>query len=103
MTLPTDVDLDDTHRCPRGIVCQSCGYETSHPTVTTVTTMLGVYCVTVCPRDLREGNPPPAIAASSVVRLVLAHCEHLGIDPDDMADILATEAASQPARNGHAL
>lgn len=95
MTLPTDVDLDDTHRCPCGIVCQSCGYESAHPTVTTVTTMLGVYCVTVCPRCLSEGNAPAAQAASTVVRLVLSHCLHLGIDADDMADILATEAATQ--------
>lgn len=84
------VDLHDTENCPLRDRCQSCGYQRPGLTVTTASTALGVHCTTACPDCLAAGIAPP-LPPSSVVRLVMDHCGHLGIDADEMADQLQAE------------
>lgn len=83
----TEVDLDDVSRCPRGHRCESCGTEHAELDVRTADTPLGVFCVTLCPRCASASTPPP-VAIGTAVRLVTQHCEHLGIDVDEMAAAL---------------
>lgn len=78
------VDLDDTTNCPLGHRCESCGAAGNGVTVQTATTPLGVLCLTMCPRCSRSTVAPP-LAVGTVVRLVMQHCEQLGIDADEMA------------------
>ncbi len=80
-------DLYDTSRCPRGHRCESCGVEASDLAVTTADTMLGVLCLTMCERCAQATVSPP-VAVGTAVRLVCQHCEHLGIDLDEMAAAL---------------
>jgi hypothetical protein len=91
-TLSTDVH--DTSDCPLGHRCESCGAERTDLALTTASTPLGVLCVTLCPTCLASGIAPP-IAIGTAVRLVGAHCEHLGITVDDMADAIAEGEASR--------
>jgi hypothetical protein len=84
-------DLDDTSRCPSGDRCEGCGV-TEELTVCTASTGAGVMCLTLCPSCL-----PPAMAPVTAALLVGAHCEHLGIDLDEMAAGPAAEA--QPGKS----
>lgn len=76
-------DLNDTSRCPKGHRCESCGAADKRVAVKTLTTPLGVLCLTLCPRCAGSQVPPP-ITVGTVVRLVAQHCEHLGIDCNEM-------------------
>ena len=79
------VDLDDTSRCPLGHRCESCGAERDDLAICTVELgPLGVACLTMCPRCAGSDVAPP-VAVGTAVRLVMQHCEHLGIDADQMA------------------
>lgn len=89
----TRIDLDDTSRCPCGHRCEACGTEHGDLTVTTAHTPLGVMCVTLCPDCLASGIAPP-VAITTAVRLVGQHCEHLGIDVDQMAAELDAEGGA---------
>src|SRR5689334_7539277 len=87
-------DVHDVSPCPLGHRCESCGVESSDLAVTTASTPLGVLCVSLCPTCLASGIAPP-IAIGTAVRLVAAHCEHLGITVDDMADAIAESEAAR--------
>jgi len=78
------VNLDDITNCPLGHRCESCGTAGNGVTVQTATTPLGVLCLTLCPRCAVSTAAPP-LAVGTVVRLVMQHCMHLGIDADQMA------------------
>jgi hypothetical protein len=56
--------------------------------VATADTALGVLCLTLCPRCAVPNVAPP-VSVGTAVRLVGQHCAHLGIDVDEMAEILA--------------
>lgn len=81
------VDPNDTSRCPLGVRCESCGVERADLTVETATTPLGVLCLTLCPRCAAADMAPP-IAVGTAARLVGQHCEHLGIDLDEMSEAM---------------
>jgi hypothetical protein len=82
------VNLDDTSRCPLGVRCESCGAERDDLAVCTVALdRLGVACLTLCPRCASSDVTPP-VSVGTAVRLVLQHCEHLGITADDMDALL---------------
>ena len=79
------VNLDDTSRCPLGHRCEACGAErTDLAVVTVVLDVLGVACLTLCPRCAGSGVVPP-VSVGTAVRLVAQHCGHLGITVDEMA------------------
>ena len=84
------IDLDDVERCPLGHRCESCGVERADLQVRTVTTPLGVMCLTLCPRCAGSGVVPP-VSLGTAVRLTAQHAEHLGIDLDEMAAAMEAE------------
>lgn len=86
------VNLDDTSRCPLGHRCESCGAERDDLAVATANTPLGVLCLTLCPRCAAATMAPP-VSVGTANRLVLAHCHHLEITPDQMAEQLKRPTA----------
>ena len=80
-------DLDDTSRCPLGHRCESCGIEGNDLAVSTATSRLGVMCLTLCRRCAAYDDVLP-VTVGTAVKLVLQHCIHLGIDADEMDEIL---------------
>jgi hypothetical protein len=85
------IDLDDRSRCPMAKRCESCGHADDLD-VATFGTRIGVYCLTVCGTCVAASRFPTGWAATAA--LVLRHCEHLGLDLDQMAAALETEAGS---------
>jgi hypothetical protein len=82
------IDQDNTDRCPRGVRCEACGREGNDLAVTTAELgPLGIACLTLCP-SCRTSNVAPPVAVGTAVRLVVQHCEHLGITADEMAEAL---------------
>lgn len=82
--------VDDTDNCPLLDHCATCG-STDELAVATIETPVGVYCTTLCGdcgEDARVNRPPGWAAAMD---LVARHCEHLGVDLDEMAALLETE------------
>ena len=45
---------------------------------------LGVACLTLCPRCANSDVVPP-VSVGTAVRLVMQHCDHLGVTVDQMA------------------
>ena len=87
-----DINLDDTTHCPLGDQCWVCG-TTDDLAVAIYGTALGVYCDTLCGECAHAGTAPRGLAATTVMFLVMVHCEHLGIDIDQMAAVLDAEQA----------
>jgi hypothetical protein len=79
--------LGPSRRCPRAGRCQACG-TTRHLEVATYQTPVGVFCATVCDRCVDAGTAPPVRSWPGAVERVGAHCQHLGIDVDQMAALL---------------
>jgi hypothetical protein len=85
------LDFGDTSRCPRGHRCEACGAERTDLAVLTVALdVLGVACLTLCPRCAGSSVVPP-VSVGTAVRLVAQHCGHLGITVDQMAEALETD------------
>jgi hypothetical protein len=79
------VDLDNTANCPVGHRCESCGVESGDLAVETATSgRLGVLCLTLCRRCASFDDQIP-VSVGTAVRLVMQHCQHLGITADEMA------------------
>jgi hypothetical protein len=79
--------LGPSPRCSRAGRCEACG-GTRALEVATYQTPVGVFCATVCRRCLRTHHPPPVRSWGQACERVGAHCQHLGIDLDQMADLL---------------
>jgi hypothetical protein len=80
--------LGPTVGCPLGGLCEACG--SSHRlAVATYQTPVGVFCATVCRACMAAGNPPPVRSWGQACERVGAHCQHLGIDLDQMGTLLA--------------
>jgi hypothetical protein len=73
--------------CPRADRCEACG-TTRALEVATYETPVGVFCATVCGQCLSLGMAPPVRSWGQACERVGAHCQHLGIDLDQMADLL---------------
>lgn len=69
-------DLTDTSNCPEGGRCESCGIEADDVVVCTVTTELGVMCLSLCERCATSDVPPP-IHVGTAARLVVQHLAHV--------------------------
>jgi hypothetical protein len=78
--------LGPSRRCPRAGRCEACG-ATRALEVATYQTPVGVFCATVCNRCVDTRNPPVRSWGQACER-VGAHCQHLGIDLDQMAALL---------------
>ena len=89
--LPAD-PLAPSPDCPLAGRCQACGGVGGRDLeVATYQTPVGVFCATVCGRCVDAGKAPPVRAWGQACELVCQHCGHLGIDLDQMADILQAE------------
>jgi hypothetical protein len=90
----TALNLDDTTNCPLGDRCAHCG-TTGGLVVATFDTPIGVLCRTICGTCAADDAPRNpfrfSLELNHVVRMVCDHCEHLGIDLDQMAAALDTE------------
>lgn len=87
-TCQPPTDLDDVSGCPLGHRCESCGSESGQLAVATArASTLGVICLTLCSRCASYDDQIP-VSVSTAARLVGQHCAHLGIDLDQMAEIL---------------
>jgi hypothetical protein len=82
--------LGPSHRCPRAGRCEACGRGWGME-VATYQTPVGVFCATVCGPCVAAGNPPRIRSWGQACQRVGAHCEHLGLDLDQMADLLEAE------------
>jgi hypothetical protein len=81
--------LDDIGQCPEAELCEGCGADEALDVVT-VSSPVGVFCVTLC-GDCRRRDRTPSLSAPAAVRAVLEHCGHLGISADAMEKILEHE------------
>ncbi|ANZ35304.1 hypothetical protein BBK82_03615 [Lentzea guizhouensis] len=82
-------DLDDTSRCPQANRCDACGTsEQLQPA--TLDTIVGVFCATLC-LPCAESGESPRLSLHAAAMRVLAHCEHLGIDLDEAAELRRRE------------
>jgi hypothetical protein len=82
--------LGPSRRCPRAGGCEACG--AAHALdVATYQTQVGVFCATVCNPCVNTGNPPPVRSWLTAFERVGAHCQHLGIDLDQMGALLHRE------------
>lgn len=94
MTTPTTnptIDLDDTRNCPTGPLCEICGNDDRDraPLVAiTVGCRCGVFCLTVCEHCAFDPSWAATLPAMDAARRVWDHCDHLGIYPDQMCDVL---------------
>ena len=82
--------LGPSAACPRAGRCEACG-GTRALEVATYQTPVGVFCATVCGRCLRVGMAPAVRSWGQACERVAAHCQHLGLDLEEMADMLEAE------------
>jgi hypothetical protein len=82
--------LSPTVGCSLGGRCEACGGG-QRLKLTTYQTPVGVLCATVCGRCVAAGNPPPVCSWGQACQRVGEHCQHLGIDLDQMAALLQAE------------
>lgn len=83
------IRLDDTSGCPTAAECHDCG-GAAELGVATLETTVGVFCLTLCDNCAEQGSAA-RIGVVKAVTLVLGHCEHLGIDADQMEALLEAE------------
>jgi hypothetical protein len=91
-------DLGPSRRCQLAGRCEVCG-ATRQLEVATYQTPVGVFCATVCDACVNTGNPPPVRSWLEAFERVGAHCQHLGIDLDQMGALLHRER--QGGGDGH--
>ena len=82
--------LGPSRRCPRAGRCEGCG-TTRDLDLATYQTPVGVFCATVCDPCVAAGKAPPVRSWLEAFERAGTHCEHLGIDLDQMAALLHYE------------
>jgi hypothetical protein len=82
--------IGPSRHCPHADRCEACG-AIRQLDVATYQTQVGVFCANVCDPCVDAGNPPPVRSWLEAFERVGAHCEHLGIDLDQMAALLHRE------------
>ncbi|MFR9803132.1 hypothetical protein ACL02T_12615 [Pseudonocardia sp. RS010] len=82
------IDLDDTSRCRIRPECEACRLPADDLAAVTAFASIGVTCLTLCPACAAAGRLPVFGSWPEAARRVGEHCEHLGIDLDEMAAAL---------------
>lgn len=92
MSRRLSIDLDDTRNCPVADMCGRCGRSDQDDLeVSTFGSMLGVWCQTLCLGCEQEyldgwaGRASRSLGVLDAMSKVGEHCEHLGINLDQMA------------------
>ncbi|WP_226353749.1 hypothetical protein [Pseudonocardia sp. ICBG601] len=84
MTATLPLDVDDTTGCPIANICVGCGQPGDDLAVTTVGTVLGVLCLTLCDVCAAAGIVPVRTAPATA-HAVATHLEHLSGDVSELA------------------
>jgi hypothetical protein len=79
--------LGPSRRCLAARRCEACG-ATRQLEVATYQTPVGVFCATACGSCIDQATAPPVRSWAEAIERVGTHCEHLGIDVDQMAALL---------------
>lgn len=97
-TAPTPaVDLEDPSGCLIGEACEVCGDDLGESLgIAVAYCEVGVLCLTLCDYCLEQGEVP-TFAVTEAAGRVGTHCEHLGIDLDQMDASLQQQRRGQPA------
>jgi hypothetical protein len=82
--------LGPTVGCPLGRRCGACG-GSQRLAVASYQTPVGVFCATVCRACVAAGAAPPIRSWGQACEGVGAHCQHLGLDLDQMAALLQAD------------
>jgi hypothetical protein len=82
--------LGPTARCPLASRCEACA-GTRELEVAPYQTPVGVLCATACSRCVEAATAPPVRGWAQACERVGAHCQHLGIDLDQMAALRHAE------------
>jgi hypothetical protein len=82
--------LGPSAHCPHAARCEACG-RGRELEVATYQIPVGVLCATVCRTCVAAGTPPPIRSWGQACERVGAHCQHLGMDLDQMAALLHAE------------
>jgi hypothetical protein len=82
--------LGPVARCPLAGRCEACG-TARQLAVAAYQTPVGVFCATVCGPCVAAGKPPPVRSWGQACERVGAHCQHLGIDLDQMGALLQAQ------------
>jgi hypothetical protein len=82
--------LGPSPRCRRAGRCEACGTP-SGLEVATYQTPVGAFCATVCDPCIDAAKAPPVRSWLAAFERVGAHCQHLGLDLDQMAEVLDAE------------
>jgi hypothetical protein len=82
--------LGPSVRCPLAARCEACG-AARQLAVAAYQTPVGVCCATVCAPCLAAGKAPSLYSWGQAAGRVAAHCQHLGIDLDQLAALLEAE------------
>jgi hypothetical protein len=103
MSKHVTIDLDDTLRCALALGCEVCG-RAGGCHVYTAATSVGVYCLTLCERcgEMYAAAGLPGMVPIEAAERVWEHCEHPGIDLDQMAELLNMEREATKAREADA-
>jgi hypothetical protein len=83
--------LDDTSNCPKLPKCEGCGSD-DDVAVATVDYGFGVMCVTLCEPCTDD---LPRFNVMTAAKRGIMHCEHLGIDLDEMARLRHEELGTE--------
>lgn len=83
-------DLDDRTRCPIGGECATC-QGADGLRVVTVQTPVGVFCCTLCVTCVEDGERLPVLGWATAIEWSMRHCQHLGIDADEMGRLMLAE------------
>jgi hypothetical protein len=91
----SNIDLDDLSNCPLGEECSACG-NGDDLFLVSVSSLVGVYCTTLCPLCTWRATTLGSISAVAAVQHTLQHCGHLGITADQMEQALREEEETWP-------
>ena len=90
-----EINIDDTSDCPVAAACESCGSDEGL-SLCTLDSSMGVFCATFCQSCAEDPSRLPVISSDVVAVRVGRHCEHVGIDLDQAAELHRDRA---PARD----
>lgn len=87
----SEVDPDDTSRCPTGLWCASCE-SPDDLAVGSAESPVGIFCVTLCGDCAEAGRLPAFRSWLEAIARVHDHAEHLDCTVDDLTSSRSTRS-----------